>query len=199
MAKVKVKTNVDKVKKDLKRWKKKAVDSFHKDLGVAVIKERERLQKKINVNIDRPTPFTQKAVNSTHYMKSGGTSNHNLFIMTNQEKYLRYYFEGGKVEKVVPVADDRTNRYGNIAGLAGGKKTKRFKTVRSKTGKILLIDPTVTAKTASKKKIGKRLVAIKSETDRKGIMGTYDQNKKEIIKTVQKRMKNHFMGKVKYV
>ena len=199
MARPTVTTNVDKVKKDLNRWKKKAINRFHKDLGESVLKERERIQEKINVNIDRPTPFTQKAVNSTHYMKSGGISNHNLFIMKNQEKYLRYYFEGGNVEKFIPVAEDRTNRYGNITGLAGGSKAKRFKTIRSKTGKILLIDPTITAKTASKKKLGKRLVAIKSETDRRGIMGSYAQNKKETIKNIEKKMKKHIASKVKYV
>lgn len=199
MLRIKTKTNVDKVTKDIKKWKKRAVDSFHKDIGIAVIKERERLQKKINANIDRPTPFTQKAVNSTHYMKSGGMSKHSLFIMNTQEKYLKYYFEGGTIDKFNPVADDRTNRYGNITGLAGGKKVKKLKTIRSTTGKILLIDPTITAKTASKKKLGKRLVAIKTETDRRGIMGTFDQNKKEIIKNVQKKMRKHAMGKVKYV
>ncbi|EJI1073902.1 hypothetical protein NN618_000584 [Shigella sonnei] len=201
MAKPKISSNIDKVKKDIKDWKKKASNSFHKDLGLAVIDERVKLQKKINSRIDRPTKFTQKAVNSYNRIRSSGkTSFHSVFIMSNQEKYLKYYFEGGSnIEKFVPVTDDRTNQFGNIPQLKNGKKIGKYVTTKSKSGKILLLDPSVKAGMKNKKKLGKRLVAVLKTTDRSNIMGSWKENENEMKKNIQKRMKKHFIGKINFV
>ncbi|EEZ4486198.1 TPA: hypothetical protein ACSV9R_004146 [Escherichia coli] len=201
MSKPKISSNIDKVKKDIKDWKKKASNSFHKDLGLAVIDERVKLQKKINSRIDRPTKFTQKAVNSYNRIRSSGkTSFHSVFIMNNQEKYLKYYFEGGSnIEKFVPVTDDRTNQFGNIPQLKNGKKIGKYVTTKSKSGKILLLDPSVKAGMKNKKKLGKRLVAVLKTTDRSNIMGSWKENENEMKKNIQKRMKKHFIGKINFV
>ncbi|EFH1807395.1 hypothetical protein [Escherichia coli] len=201
MSKPKISSNIDKVKKDIKDWKKKASNSFHKDLGLAVIDERVKLQKKINSRIDRPTKFTQKAVNSYNRIRSSGKmSFHSVFIMNNQEKYLKYYFEGGSnIEKFVPVTDDRTNQFGNIPQLKNGKKIGKYVTTKSKSGKILLLDPSVKAGMKNKKKLGKRLVAVLKTTDRSNIMGSWKENENEMKKNIQKRMKKHFIGKINFV
>ncbi|WP_105492970.1 hypothetical protein [Escherichia coli] len=201
MANPKITSNIDKVKKDIKNWKQKASNSFHKDLGLAVIDERVKLQKKVNSRIDRPTKFTQKAVNSYSRMRSSGkVSHHSVFIMDAQEKYLKHYFEGGRdIEKFVPVEDNRTNQFGNIPQLRNGKKTGKYITTKSKSGKILLLDPSVKAGMKNKKKLGKRLVAVLKKTDRSNIMGSWKDNENVMKKNIQKKMKKHFMGKINFV
>ncbi len=120
--------------------------------------------------------------------------------MKNQEKYLKYYFEGGNnIEKFVPVTDDRTNQFGNIPQLRNGKKIGKYVTTKSKTGKILLLDPSVKADMKNKKKLGKRLVAVLKKTDRSNIMGSWKDNEKTMKKNIQKKMKKHFMGKINFV
>ncbi|EMD4231296.1 hypothetical protein VQ237_001021 [Salmonella enterica] len=185
----KITTNIDKVKKDLNKWNERAGSKFHKDLGSAVMSERVRLQKKINTKLDQPIRFTQNAVNSQHFMNRGNKSKHRLFIMKHQAEYLKYYFEGGEVKKFTPVDDSKVNKHGNIKQL----KTKRYKVAKA-GNKTILVDPKMTGK-----KKGKRLVAIMKENDRAAILGSWNENKKEIQKNVKRKMGKTFAHSIKFV
>ncbi|EJM2966351.1 hypothetical protein NN822_003013 [Salmonella enterica] len=182
-------TNIDKVRKDLKKWNERAGSKFHKDLGSAVMAERVRLQKKINTSLDRPIKFTQNAVNSQHFMNRGDKSKHRLFIMKHQAEYLKYYFEGGEVKKFTPIDDSKVNKHGNIKQL----KTKRYKVAKA-GNRTILIDPKMTGK-----KKGKRLVAVMKENDRAAVLGSWNDNKKEIEKNVKRRMGKTFAHSIKFV
>ncbi|EMU6641377.1 hypothetical protein WN844_000654 [Salmonella enterica] len=184
-----VTTNIDKVRKDLKKWNERAGSKFHKDLGAAVMSERVRLQKKIDTSLDRPIRFTQNAVNSQHFMNRGDKSKHRLFIMKHQAEYLKYYFEGGEVKKFTPVDDSKVNKHGNIKQL----KAKRYKVAKA-GNKTILIDP----KMIGKKK-GKRLVAVMKENDREAVLGSWNQNEKEIKKNIKRRMGKSLTRSIKFV
>lgn len=183
-----VTTNIDKVRKDLKRWNERAGNKFHKDLGAAVMSERVRIQKKINTSLDRPIKFTQNAVNSQHFMNKGNKSKHSIFIMKHQAEYLKYYFEGGDVKKFTPIDDSKTNQYGNIKQL----KAKKYKVAKT-GGKTILIDPKMKGK-----KRGKRLVAVMKETDRRAVLGSWEQNEKEVKKNIKRRM-GKSLSSIKFV
>lgn len=186
-----------KLKTDLKRWCDNASDQFHRDLGIAVINERKRLQKKVNNAIDRPVPFTQRAVNSTSRQIKPYTSIHKLFIMDKQDEYLKHYFDGAHgIEKFVPLSGDRTNQFGNIRFLANNGSNKRYIAKKTKYG-VLLIDPKVTEKTRGKKK-GKQVVAIMKKTDRKGILGSWDKNTDDIVGGINKRIKKR-VNELKFI
>ncbi|EAB2159992.1 hypothetical protein OP471_000317 [Salmonella enterica subsp. enterica] len=189
MSKAKITTNIDKVRKDLKKWNERAGSKFHKDLGAAVMSERVRLQKKIDTSLDRPIRFTQNAVNSQHFMNRGDKSKHRLFIMKHQAEYLKYYFEGGEVKKFTPVDDSKVNKHGNIKQL----KAKRYKVAKA-GNKTILIDP----KMIGKKK-GKRLVAVMKENDREAVLGSWNQNEKEIKKNIKRRMGKSLTRSIKFV
>lgn len=186
---MKIETNLPKVKKDLERWKTRAGSKFHKDLGAAVMAERVRMQKKINTKLDKPIKFTQNAINSQHFMNKGNKSKHRLFIMNAQAEYLKYYFEGGDVEKFTPVDDTKKNKFGNIKQL----KAKKY-TVGKAGNKTILVDPKMTGK-----KKGKRLVAVMKETDRSAILGSWEQNEKEVKKNIRRRMGRSMSASIKFV
>lgn len=151
--------------------------------------ERVRLQKKIDTSLDRPIRFTQNAVNSQHFMNRGDKSKHRLFIMKHQAEYLKYYFEGGEVKKFTPVDDSKVNKHGNIKQL----KAKRYKVAKA-GNKTILIDP----KMIGKKK-GKRLVAVMKENDREAVLGSWNQNEKEIKKNIKRRMGKSLTRSIKFV
>ncbi|MCV5633129.1 hypothetical protein OFN23_33790, partial [Escherichia coli] len=81
--------------------------------GEGAIFASRALQKKINKNVDRPTRWTQQAVGNTNYKNRSGTR-HQIFIkgardkdkkIGSQDDYLKHYFDGGKINKLVPIAN----------------------------------------------------------------------------------------------
>lgn len=177
-----------KFKKDLEKWRIKQEDNFDKKLTKVCKLSSEVLQRKINGRVDKPTPFTKNAV-GFRFKRSNGNSTNTIFIKDIQAEYLTPYFEGGDVTKMQPVAENRKNTYGNIRQL----KSKKYKKIKHKNGREILIDPTKNngrvKKNGKGKTQGRRLVATLETHDRQAKLDSWEQNSKEIFRMVKNRMK----------
>lgn len=221
------KRNAQRTKKALRQWMDKAEDSFEKALGEGVIYASRALQKKINKKVDRPTRWTMQAVGNTNFKNTNGTR-HQIFIkgardkdqkIGSQDDYLKHYFDGGRINKLVPIANGKVlDAHGNIKAIKRGTfingtengnfvkvenekgtfimkkyKPKKSRVKRAKNGSAL-------AKKRLEKRIqnqGKRIVAVKSDkvTTRQATMGSWESNEVMMLERINK----HVSNRMKYV
>ncbi|MBC5790599.1 hypothetical protein [Providencia sp. JUb39] len=184
----KIKTNKKKVKADLDKWKIKETDDYGRKFVKVCKSASVNLQEKINRKIDNPTAFTKRSV-GFKFNRTRRAIVSTIYIYDNQAVYLSPYFKGEDVTKFQPVAKNRTNAYGNIRQL----NSKKYLKVKTKKGRTILIDPTKKnprlKKNGKGKTVGRRLVAIKETTSRQAVLGSWKQNKKEILRMINNRMK----------
>lgn len=116
-------SNIDAVLKQLSGTLERqipfAVSKALNDTGFDI---RRDLADDLDKKLDRPTPFTKRAFG----LKKSSKTNPKItiYVRETQAQYLKYAIFGGKRrDNVQPVAA-RLNRYGNIAGLKGGRKIK---------------------------------------------------------------------------
>lgn len=188
MAKVTVKTNKEKVKRDLEKWKIKQTDSFSKKFTKVCKMASVRLQEKINKKVDRPVNFTKNAV-GFRFEKHKRYTENIIFIKKIQARYLGAYIEGDTVSKFQPVDESRKNAYGNIKQL----KSKKYRKIVHKNGRQILIDPTKKngklRKNGKGRTVGRRLIATMETHKRKITLGTWKENKKELVRMINNHMK----------
>ncbi|EDA3265533.1 hypothetical protein A4L30_10785 [Salmonella enterica subsp. enterica serovar Bovismorbificans] len=197
-------TNVKRLRKDIERWSEKAGNTFHKELGFAVMAEKLELQRKINRKIDRPTKFTQNSVGTYHRMRTGQSKSiHKIYLFPAQAEYLKYYFYGGSVTKFVPTRSGVLDNHGNIDGLAKGMYMRGKNKGKKKIGKAGANIKTAYAGGFSKKgKMGRktlvvdvsqknrdlRVVGVEKTTNRSASLGSWKSNVNIMERNVNKRM-----------
>ncbi|ECX0160803.1 hypothetical protein AHT88_17630 [Salmonella enterica subsp. enterica serovar Muenchen] len=219
--------NAARTKKNLRAWTKKASDTFETALGEGVMYASRALQKKINKTIDRPTRWTMQAVGNTNFKNRNG-SKHEIFIkgardkdkkIGSQDDYLKHYFEGGKINKLVPIMNGKVlDSHGNIKAIKRGKfinnnengnfvkvendqgtyivkkyRPKKSRVKRAKNGSAL-------AKKRleqRKKKAQKRIVAAKTDkrSTRQATLGSWESNQVMMLERIHKHVEN----RMKYV
>lgn len=221
------KRNALRTKKALRQWSEKATDTFERAIGEGAIFASRALQKKINKNVDRPTRWTQQAVGNTNYKNRSGTR-HQIFIKGardkdkktgSQDDYLKHYFDGGKINKLVPIANGQVlDSHGNIKAIKGGKMMRNiengnFIKVENKEGTFIMKkykpkksrtkrarNGSAVAKRRLEKRIqkqSKRIVAVKSDkiSTRYSTLGSWESNEAMMLKNINK----HIKSRMKYV
>ena len=128
---IQIKSNEKELKKKMGLFRRKrlpeATANALNNIGVKVVNaERSQIQKKL----DRPTPFTIKAVDMPEKFRAKPKDLAALVLIKPiAQKYLKYVFQGGierpeKSKIFAPVSSaggERTNKYGNLMGLKGKK------------------------------------------------------------------------------
>jgi hypothetical protein len=132
VASVSVKHDIAKLERRLRRWPKQIAFAKATALTSTAWDAKRAVDRQIPQKLDRPTPFTQKAVFVDRATKSKPRAI--VGIRPNRWKYLRWVIEGGSKRPdrralVAPVGV-KLNRYGNMPRTA----VKRALAKRSKTG-----------------------------------------------------------------
>ena len=96
---------------------------------------KRALDARLTKDIDRPTPFTKRAIAYTKATKTRLEAS--VFIQPIQSEYLKFQVLGGKRTKsagkpiFIPSKQTRTNQYGNMPRGKVGKLSARGKTSKS--------------------------------------------------------------------
>lgn len=116
-----VKTNIKQILRSVEdAYKKQIPFAASKALSDTANDAAKAMRAQLPKKLDRPTPFTMRAFGTRRATK------HNLeavvYIKPIQSEYLKYAIKGGRRRKNVMPVNARVNKYGNIAGLRGGRK-----------------------------------------------------------------------------
>ena len=128
---IQIKSNEKELKKKMGLFRRKrlpeATAHAINEIGAKVVNaERAQIQKRL----DRPTPFTIKAVDMPEKFRAKPKDLAALVLIKPiAQKYLKYVFQGGierpeKSKIFAPVSSaggERINKYGNLIGLRGRK------------------------------------------------------------------------------
>ncbi|PVO50884.1 hypothetical protein [Salmonella enterica] len=219
--------NALRTQKALRVWAKKATDTFEAAIGEGAVYASRALQKKINKTIDKPTRWTMQAVGNTNFKNRNG-SKHEIFIkgardkdkkIGSQDDYLKHYFDGGKINKLVPILNGKVlDPHGNIKAIKNGKfingkengnfvkientegtfivkkyKPKTSRVKRAKNGSALAKKRVE----QRRKKAQKRIVAVKTERNstRQATLGSWESNEAMMLERIHK----HIANRMKYV
>ncbi|WP_052012021.1 hypothetical protein [Pectobacterium parvum] len=120
--------------------------------------------------------FTQKAIRFTsNNSRSSNTVYNNITVQRNQAKYLRFVLGSSERtgEKIIPTANAKLTKEGNIQGLRPRLKSGRYKTVE-KGGRKYIID----TKTPKRKSRTERVIGVIAARKRKQLFDFYKQSSK---------------------
>ena len=70
-------------------------------------------------HLDRPTPFTMKAI-KTSKARPKPEPSAVVYVQPLQARYLKWPIQGGTIDSIITPAAGRLNKYGNIPGKRGG-------------------------------------------------------------------------------
>ena len=111
---------LDRARRDLERMGR----DFPTVLAQGLNRTAERVAREEAAEIrqvfDRPTPFTEKAINVSVARPNKRPLNAIIYLQPIQAKYLGIQIEGGERTDIMAPAAGRLNKYGNIPGKRAG-------------------------------------------------------------------------------
>ena len=124
-----ISSNIKQVQRELTRIQRKQIPFATAKALTDVAKDAQKaVTAQIDTKLDRPTPFTRRAIGFKKADKIGLFSE--VFVKPIQSKYLQWQIFGGERKQQsnigVPTRNKKLNKYGNIPGrrkgLVKGKK-----------------------------------------------------------------------------
>ncbi|ELH6008200.1 hypothetical protein Q9V03_000756 [Salmonella enterica] len=112
------------ISRDMNDWARRETDSYRTRVIKGAAKAAKDLQDKINKRLDRPTRFTNEAVNHNYKRYGDGRFKTTVWIDKKQSAYLEPIFEGKTISKYTPYHDDVVTQHGNIKGLQNFDKKR---------------------------------------------------------------------------
>jgi len=109
-------------------------EAMAKGINKTAATANAELTQGLSRHLDRPTPFTMKAI-KTSKAKPKPEPSAIVYVQPLQMRYLRWPIHGGTIDSIITPAAGRLNKYGNIVGksraprgLKGikGNNPKRF-------------------------------------------------------------------------
>lgn len=135
------------------------------------------LQDRLNKSIDKPTPFTQRAIRAGFDKIRPDVYESRIYINSDQASYLRNILIPSKTEiKFKPTGSAKLDNYGNISGLKNGSK---YAKITLKSNKQALIS------NGKKPKI----IAVMGEIKHEQLFD-YNKQARSLINKMIQRMKN---------
>jgi hypothetical protein len=132
MAAVSVKHNVAALRRELRRWPKQVAFASANAITKTAWDSKRAVDKQLKTKLDRPTPFTLKAVSVDRATKTKQRAV--VAIRPNRWQYLQWVIDGGTKRPAhraltMPVGV-KTNKHGNMTRST----VKRLLAKRAKTG-----------------------------------------------------------------
>lgn len=94
-------------------------EAMAKGINKTAATANAELTQGLSRHLDRPTPFTLKAI-KTSKAKPKPEPSAIVYVQPLQARYLKWPIYGGTIDSIITPAAGRLNRYGNIPGKRGG-------------------------------------------------------------------------------
>lgn len=134
---ISIKSDIKPIAKWLTAVQKKQIPfAASQAINSTLFDARPAMQKQMEQQLDRPTPFTIRGIRVEKATKRSMRGK--IYITPVVWEYLQWQVKGGAKRggNVVPLASKKLNKYGNIAGKRKGLlkgKAQRFGKVKGKT------------------------------------------------------------------